>query len=462
MSKKKGVNIDIQKVISWCKANIVLVILIIASLSAIVGLPRVATTWMSEVEITLQERSSIFTKLDKLFKTRVVDPSTGETGSVVVNEQLNIDIRKSNDELKGDSDADFEHALQLNRKNYSVLYADTLFNNPEPSQLETLPELFHRDLELKYKSLLELANAGSATTNEELATYLEDARVRFMQTNLSTRQDADLTKEQRKNLEKHLAELRIGKLRSNAEEISLYLDETTLNIPQFSLAMIPGPGELFTWQWRYWAVADIIAAIATINGGQSEITSLVKRVVSLEIIGLPVPDEGSGAGGTSPSGGSNPPRPGGGPPQPTGPGGGLNPTGNPAGPTGSPPRPSPSPSGGGRPPRGGGDLSGLSPTHTGQKSGDLYDILQVQLTVIVDTKRIPQILDSLASHNFLTVIDLKLRPADKYVAMSSGYDYGAASVSEMTLVLEAAWLRAWTVISMPDSVKKSLGIKTDG
>jgi hypothetical protein len=101
-----------------------------------------------------------------------------------------------------------------------VLYADSLFNNPDTSQLETLPELFHRELALKYKSLLELANAGSAATSEELATYLEDARVRFMETNLSTRQDADLTKEQRKNLETHLAELRIGKLRSHAEDIS--------------------------------------------------------------------------------------------------------------------------------------------------------------------------------------------------------------------------------------------------
>ena len=461
MSKKKGVNIDIQQAIAWCKSNIVLVILIIASISAIVGLPRVATTWKSEVENALQDRSSTFSKLDKLFRTRVVDPSTGETASVVVNEKLNIAIKGSNDALKGDSDADFEHALQLNRKNYGVLYADSLFNNPDTSQLETLPELFHRELALKYKSLLELANAGSAATSEELATYLEDARVRFMETNLSTRQDADLTKEQRKNLETHLAELRIGKLRSHAEDISVYFDEATLNIPQFSLAAIPGPGELFTWQWRYWAVADIIRVIATINDGQSEITSLIKRVVSIEIVGLPVPDESSSDGGSRPPGGSNPPRPGGGPPQPSGPGGGLNPTGNPSGPSGSPPRPNPSPSGG-RPPRGGGDMSGLSPTHTGQKSGDLYDILQVHLTVIVDTKRIPQILDSLATHNFLTVIDLKLRPADKYVAMGAGYDYGAASVSEMTLVLEAAWLREWTEKSMPDSVKNSLGIKTDG
>ena len=89
-------------------------------------------------------------------------------------------------------------------------------------------------------------------------------------------------------------------------------------------------------------------------------------------------------------------------------------------------------------------------------------MLQVRLTVVVDTKRIPQVLNRLASHNFLTVIDLNLQPTDKFVAMSAGYDYGIASVSEMTVVLEAAWLREWTVEFMPDSVKKSLGIKVDG
>jgi hypothetical protein len=240
------------------------------------------------------------------------------------------------------------------------------------------------------------------------------------------------------------------KLQSHAEGISVFLDESTLNIPTFTLQSIPTPGELFVWQWRYWAVADMIRGIAAINEGQSEITSLVKRIVSIEILGLPVPDVAlSDGGGSKPPGGSRPPRP---------PGGGMNPLGNPTG--GSPPRPNPSPTGG-NPPRGG-SSGGMAPTHTDNKSGDLYDMLQVRLTVVVDTKRIPQVLNGLASHNFLTVIDLNLQPTDKFVAMSAGYDYGIASVSEMTVVLEAAWLREWTVEFMPDSVKKSLGIKVDG
>ena len=96
MSKKKGINIDIQQVIAWCKSNIVLVILIIASISAIVGFPRVATTWKSDVESDLQELSSIFTKIDNLSKTRVVDPSTGEIGIGVGNAFIKLEQTEIN------------------------------------------------------------------------------------------------------------------------------------------------------------------------------------------------------------------------------------------------------------------------------------------------------------------------------------------------------------------------------
>jgi hypothetical protein len=81
--------------------------------------------------------------------------------------------------------------------------------------------------------------------------------------------------------------------------------------------------------------------------------------------------------------------------------------------------------------------------------------------LIVDTEQIPTVLDGFASHNFLTVIDLELRPEDKFLAMGVGFDYGSASVSELTIVLESAWLRSWTTEFMPDSIKSALGIKTE-
>lgn len=463
MSKKKGLDIDLNKLIGWCKSNLVLVILAVASIAAVVGLPRVAATWELEVEEKLRDRAKEFIRLDNLAGTRVTHPRKKEESAIVVVNQALIDAyTRATDAQSVVAKEVIDQAQQHNHKeDYVVLFDSTLFGDQASrTELEELPELFHRELELKYKQLLELANAGSAATNEDLASSLEDARVEFMVTNLSTKQDADLTKEQRTNLENHLAERRLDLLHLYATDFSLYLDEATLNIPAFSFDPTPSPGELFTWQWRYWAVADIVRAIAAINDGQSEITSLIKRVVSIDIVGLPVPIEDANVdGGSRPPSGSNPPRPGGMPPRPAGPTGGPGPMGGPTGgPTGTPPRPSPS---GGRPPSGGSN-AGMSPSHTGQTSGELYDLLQVRLSLVVNTERIPRVLDSFASHNFLTVIDLELRPIDKFVAMGAGYDYGVAPVSLMTIVLEAAWLRSWTVESMPDSVKRALGIKTDG
>jgi hypothetical protein len=462
MSKKKGLDIDLNKLIGWCKSNLVLVILAVASIAAVVGLPRVAATWELEVEETLRERAKEFIKLDNLAGTRVTHPFKKEESAIVVVNQALIDAYT--DATSAQSVVAKEVVKQANQHNHKEdlrhRFDSTLFGDPTRTQLEELPELFHRELELKYKQLLELAKAGTAATNEDLASSLEDARVEFMVTNLSTKQDADLTKEQRTNLENHLAERRLLLLQSHATDISIYLDEATLNIPVFSFDPTPSPGELFTWQWRYWAVADIVRAIAAINADNTEITSLIKRVVTIDIVGLPVPIEDANVdGGSRPPSGSNPPRPGGMPPRPAGPTGGPGPMGGPTGgPTGTPPRPSPS---GGRPPSGGSN-AGMSPSHTGQTSGELYDLLQVRLSLVVNTERIPRVLDSFASHNFLTVIDLELRPIDKFVAMGAGYEYGVAPVSLMTIVLEAAWLRSWTVESMPDSVKRALGIKTDG
>ena len=78
--------------------------------------------------------------------------------------------------------------------------------------------------------------------------------------------------------------------------------------------------------------------------------------------------------------------------------------------------------------------------------------------MVVDTNRIPNILDTFAGYNFYTVIDLDLKPVDKFVALGEGYDYGPASVSQLTVVLESAWLRSWTTAYMPVGVKHTLGI----
>ncbi len=458
-------DIDVQKIIAWCRGNIVLVILIAVSIGAIVGLPRMAADWETSVETQLRDRSNHFNQLDNLASTKVTPPGTNESHKVVVNQALVDDYKVVTDAMRGDAQEVVAMALELNQKDYEVPFASTLFPSPTQDQLETLPQLFHRQLEMDYKNLLELANSGTPPTQEDMVVSLEDARVGYMETNLSTRHDADLTQEQRTSLENHLSSLRMSILRNRAESISVYLDETALEIPAFDVTMMPGVGELFVWQWRYWVVADVIGAVAAINDGQTEVTSPIKRVVKLEVLGLPVvgeePSRGGGSGGSGGGTGSAPPRPpmgggrpnpfgGGGRPNPFGPGGGG---GGGAGGGGG----SPTPTGSGRPPKANEDGT-LATSHTGRTSGGLYDIVQVRVKMIVDTARIPLTLDGFAQYNFMTVIDLDLQPIDKFIALGYGFDYGPASVSELTVVFETAWLRSWTTTFMPDSVKKAIGI----
>ena len=268
----------------------------------------------------------------------------------------------------------------------------------------------------------------------------------------------------------------MSSLRTNAQDIGVYLEESTLEIPAFSLSQIPSVGQLFVWQWRYWAIADVIGSIAAINGRQSELTSPVKQVVSLEVLGLPNitntapkggPKGGSGGGTGGPSGGNNS---GGGPLG--APLGGPLTSGGDGGPTffggpGGPSQPTgPKPPAPPMPPRGGNDRGNdgsgsLADSFTGRVSGELFDVLQVRLSIIVDSQRVPIILDGFAKYNFFTVIDLELQPADTFLALDEGYDYGNESVSQMTVVFEVAWLRSWTTEFMPDEVKTVLGIQIE-
>ena len=105
-----------------------------------------------------------------------------------------------------------------------------------------------------------------------------------------------------------------------------------------------------------------------------------------------------------------------------------------------------------------GEEEGLIESHTARADSTLYDTLQVRLRMIVSTARIPTILDTFAQHNFTTVIDIDLQPVNKFESLEEGFDYGAEPVSELTVVLESVWLRAWTVELMPASVKEAIGI----
>ena len=82
----------------------------------------------------------------------------------------------------------------------------------------------------------------------------------------------------------------------------------------------------------------------------------------------------------------------------------------------------------------------------------------------VDQRQIPLIVDELQRGKLMTVTDVNLLPVDNAAALASGFVYGNAPMVELTLSLEAVFMRSWTAGPpenpsgpMPPDVRKLLG-----
>ena len=97
---------------------------------------------------------------------------------------------------------------------------------------------------------------------------------------------------------------------------------------------------------------------------------------------------------------------------------------------------------------------------TGRQSSPLYDVRNVELVVVVETRQLPVLVDALAQENFVTITDLTLAPTSAFEAANFGYMFGDQPVSLVTMTLETIWFRKWTAAWMPQDVRDALGVKT--
>lgn len=104
----------------------------------------------------------------------------------------------------------------------------------------------------------------------------------------------------------------------------------------------------------------------------------------------------------------------------------------------------------------------FSRSFTGRISNPIYDVRLVEVVVIVATEQMPRLFDAIATRNFMTVVDLRVRPADAFEAARQGYIYGPDPVSEATILIETVWLREWTAEFMPSDLRAALRIGGGG
>lgn len=331
---------------------------------------------------------------------------------------------------------------------------------PSKRAMEEMPFKLHEALMNAYATLFEQVGAGMPPAPATVAERLERRRVVFVS---GQRKDSvsELDPQELEAMQKELAAARLNLYReaatgeSGAAPIRFYADESTLELPAPPAGLMP-LAAMFDWQWKYWITQDLLQAFADANGQNDVINGPMKRVLSLSIAGL-------GEGAAAPSGGGG---------QAGGMGGmgaaGMGAPGRSRGGGGGAGTPAAAPGGTALPDHPGDaqiDPSIEAPVDrtgsiTGRSSNDVYDIRLVKCSIVASTRGLPAVIDAIAKSNFMTVIDLKLRPANAFDAARGGFIYGIEPVSFVDLTIETVWLREWTADAMPPDLRAMLGIRS--
>ena len=368
-------------VLNWVKSNVYTVIFVAVMITAPLAMWIVAGNLNDRVKEEVKARAAKIADLDRLQKTQVSyhNPVAGDepvSAAIVVNPQFLDGFRELTERINADAQQTRDEALRVNRKDRGVLL-DELFPEPPVHLRETLPFEMYRRLRAAYVQLLAEIGADSPPSLESMREDLEAARERFMTQVLIKESREDLTDEDETWLSEQLTETRLSKYAEAAKRISIYATLASINIPP-EPTTVPTLSALFDWQWRFWIKQDILLALREANQPyDSVLDGPVKRLASLQVLDEPTP----AAGGTSPSSGG---------------GIGMGVTGpqrrGRAGRSRSAPSEAATPAAA--------DPSQEVPldfslSFTGRTSNPLYDVRHVRVTIVVDSNRIPEVLDAL-------------------------------------------------------------------
>jgi len=454
-----------NKTLDWLKANVFIVIFAVLILAAFIVLPVLSRGMNNGVERELEARKAIERDLTGLRSTGVAlqDPTPWfappPQSAALINPRAQEEFERYVAERVAESNRVLEAAEEFNRRGRAPLI-DGLYPEPRVGEKDVKIAQMSTALRAAYEALLERIGAGAPPALEDMREDLVRTRSGYIAVTAQKENEADLTPEERAELETILSERRVGLAEDAARRLKLYATIDVINPPGWTIGQIqPSPTELFEWQWDYWAFEDVLLSLGNANANAtSVIDAPVKRLISIAMTdGSSASTErrGSGSqnqnlqqgGGPSLSGGGrgmDSPPPGGGAAAPPGQQGQQAPAGQTFDQAGAAEVPRKF------------DLS-----LTGRVTNSLYDVRILRVHIVVQTDRIPDVLDAIASQNFMTITALDLWPSDPFAALQEGYLYGPAAVSELVLDIETVWLRSWTAEYMPAELKTALKIPTE-
>ncbi|MGA1017865.1 MAG: hypothetical protein ACO3YY_07780 [Phycisphaerales bacterium] len=436
-----------SKVVDWIKSNVAIVVCGVVILLVLVLAPWFSSSLEAGVRESAEQRARQVSEIAGFERSPVSLDVPGRapiSGSGVVNAALLEQYRNAAARLQSDAEAVRAVAVEHNRKGRGVVSAEA-FPRPPRSQRETIQfDVYDRVVEA-YEDLLDRVRAGSPPEEDTVVAELQRREMQFINNTLRKQTRKDLDAREEADLDAELAKARLVRYGERARELSFYASLADLDVPAPPQQSRISTAEMFDWQWRLWVAEDLLEAFAAANDGDASVVEgAVKRVVSLQVLGSLEPPR-SGGGGSDFGGGGMPGRR------------GVEGEGGAAASGGMSDEP---PLGEVRI-----DASIEAPrdfarSFTGRSSNGIYDVRNVEVVLVVATEELPRVFDAIAARNFMTVLDVSLRPADPFEAARRGYIYGTTPVSEVTMLVETVWLREWTAPFMPSDARAALGISS--
>jgi hypothetical protein len=433
-------------VLRWLKSNVYTVIAVAIMIAAPVGMWIVSGKMNKAVQEEVDSRAKKISELSRFEKTSVsfhypVPGNEPVQASIAVNRQFLDRYQEVVGVIREDMERVREEVFRINQKDRTVLVPE-LFPEPPVQRVETLPQNMYRALQGAYEQLIADVGAGEPPSTEEMVENLTAAQERYL-AQILKRSTTELTEEEQAGLAEQLTKTRMSYYADAAKGLNMYASLDDMNVPTADQypdrAEGDGMSRMFDWQWRFWIKEDVLNALARCNEPYNSIVDApVKRVVNMWV----TDDPGSVSGSSSSS-------------APAAGGAGFG-TAAPTGRRGSSKA------------SGGAKLQSANPSRevpldysyslTGRKTNPLFDIRRVEVVLIVDSEKMPEVFDALARSNFITIVNARVETVDLFDAIKSGFFYGSSPVSKVTLDLETVWFREWTTAFMPPEMKAALGV----
>jgi len=476
---------QVQSALLWAKANMIVVVFCVIVLAVPAGAFFFAGSFNAGVRQDAAKKASVHSELSSLAKKTVSLPLPGGEPLPLAglpNEEVVREFEQILQRVGDDARLVYAAAREFNigpggnPKHSAVVPASVFpaYNRANRSEAEGVRFRVGEALRAAYERLMADCRAGAPPEPATLRSAIEAAEKRFIQGELKQESRARLDAAQVAALEKQLGKARIEQYFEVAKRISFYVDPDAVAIPNREQMnqWLRTAGDydaqdaaIFEEQWKFWVVSDILRAFSAANGANPAVVQApLKRVMRLRVLPAEGTTAAAGGGGEASAmgGGDDMGAMGG--------GDGMGGDGMGSGGMGSAGMAS------------GGEVTAVATSggagslgtpqvdprieaprdfsrrFTGRVSNPVYDVRLAEVVFVAETARLPRIFDAIAAQNFMTIVDVRVSPADPFEAARDGYLYGVEPVSEVRAVIETIWFRDWTAVSMPLSVRSQRGI----